>query len=148
MLVTFCGHSEVVQLDQVKCWLSEVVSQLIEEGAKTFYLGGYGGFDSLAATVVNEQEAAHPEIESVLVIPYLNMEWDHKRYDSTVYPDLEHVPPRFVVSRRNQWMVAEADVVVAYVTHSWGGAAKTLEYARRKKKNVILYPGLVTNSSQ
>ena len=25
-------------------------------------------------------------------------------------------------------MVASADVIVAYVTHEWGGAAKTLEY--------------------
>ena len=35
--------------------------------------------------------------------------------------------------------MAESDAVVAYVTHGWGGAAKTLEYARRKKKNILLY---------
>ena len=31
----------------------------------------------------------------------------------------------------------EADLVIAYVTYSWGGAAKTLEYAKRKKKTII-----------
>ena len=36
-------------------------------------------------------------------------------------------------------MVLESDAVVAYVTHGWGGAAKTLEYARRKKKNILLF---------
>ena len=36
-------------------------------------------------------------------------------------------------------MIRESDVVVAYVTHGWGGAAKTLEYARRKKKNILFY---------
>ena len=36
-------------------------------------------------------------------------------------------------------MVSEADVVIAYVTHGWGGAAKTLEYARRSGKKVISY---------
>ena len=60
-------------------------------------------------------------------------------YDETLYPRLESVPRRFAISRRNEWMVQESDAVVAYVTHGWGGAAKTLEHARRKKKNVLLY---------
>ena len=30
-------------------------------------------------------------------------------------------------------------MVIAYVTHGWGGAAKTLEYARRKKKRIVSY---------
>jgi uncharacterized phage-like protein YoqJ len=146
MIVTFCGHSDVYQPDAVKNWLRVVVSHLIEAGAETFYLGGYGSFDSLAATVVREKKALYPEIESVLVIPYLDKGWDHDRYDSSIYPGLENVPPRFTISKRNQWMVNEADVVVAYVTHSWGGASKTLVYARRKKKEIILYPDLKSNS--
>ena len=34
-------------------------------------------------------------------------------------------------------MVEEADLVIAYVMYSWGGAVKTLEYAKRKKKTII-----------
>ena len=34
-------------------------------------------------------------------------------------------------------MVEEADLVIAFVAYSWGGAAKTLEYAKRKKKTII-----------
>ena len=34
-------------------------------------------------------------------------------------------------------MVNEADLVIAYVMYSLGGAAKTLEYAKRKKKAII-----------
>jgi len=37
-------------------------------------------------------------------------------------------------------MVTQADVVIAYVTHSWGGAAKTLKHAQAKKKAILLYP--------
>ena len=36
-------------------------------------------------------------------------------------------------------MVNEADVVIAYVLHDWGGAAKTLDYAMRKRKAVIRF---------
>ena len=77
----------------------------------------------------------------VLVLPYLNSTIDTSGYDYTVYPPLESVPPRFAISKRNQWMVEQVDVVVAYVTHSWGGAAQTLDYARRKKKRILQYTG-------
>lgn len=36
-------------------------------------------------------------------------------------------------------MVDEADVVAAYVLHDWGGAAKTLDYAMKKRKTVICF---------
>ena len=36
-------------------------------------------------------------------------------------------------------MIQNCDAVVAYVVHGWGGAARTLEYARRKQKQIILY---------
>ena len=60
-------------------------------------------------------------------------------YDETVYPPLESVPKRYAISRRNEWMVCESDGVVAYVMRGFGGAAKTLDYARRKKKAIICY---------
>ena len=40
---------------------------------------------------------------------------------------------KFAISRRNEWMVDQADVVVAYVTHGWGGAAAV----ERKNKRII-----------
>ena len=44
---------------------------------------------------------------------------------------------RYAISKRNQWMVDKSDLVIAHVDHDWGGAAKTLEYAIRKKKSYI-----------
>ena len=60
-------------------------------------------------------------------------------YDETVYPPLESVPRRYVILRRNEWMIQRCDVLVAYVTHGWGGAAKTLAYARKRKKTILAY---------
>jgi len=34
-------------------------------------------------------------------------------------------------------MVEQSDAAIAYITHSWGGAAKTLEYAKKQGKRVI-----------
>ena len=139
MTVTFCGHSTVYPIEPVEAWLRETVASLILRGADKFYLGGYGAFDQMAASVVWAQKTQHPYIASVLVLPYLDRKVISEHYDYTAYPPLESVPKRFAISRRNRWMVDNSDILVAYVTHEWGGAAATLEYAERKKKEIIRY---------
>ena len=47
MIVTFCGHAQLSQNSGVEKWLYTVTEKLIEQGAASFYLGGYGDFDSL-----------------------------------------------------------------------------------------------------
>ena len=140
MTVTFCGHREVHEPEKVKAWLKEVVESLILEGTDTFYLGGYGQFDALAAAVVHEKKERYPQIRSVLVLPYLDRSYDASAYDETLYPPLENVPKRYAISKRNEYMVDMADVVIAYVVYSLGGAFKTLEYAKRRKKKIVHYP--------
>ena len=139
MIVTFCGHREIAQTTEVEEWLQTVIRGLIEQGATTFYLGGYGAFDRLAASVLAEQKKRYPQIELVLILPYLNRRKDISPCDSSLYPPLESVPKKFAIVQRNRWMVEQSDVVVSYVLHSWGGAAMTLEYAKRKKKLIISF---------
>ena len=139
MTVAFCGHAQISQSEKIEKWLYDVTQKLIEQGATTFYLGGYGDFDSLAASVVRGQKKRYAQIELVLVLAYLNTGRDTSGYDSTVYPPLETVPRRFAISHRNRWMVESADVVVAYVLHDWGGAATTLRCAKQKNKQIISY---------
>ena len=139
MTVTFCGHAQISQSEKIEKWLYDVTQKLIEQGATTFYLGGYGAFDSLVASVLREQKKQYPQIELVLVLAYLNTGRNTSGYDSTVYPPLETVPRRLAISHRNRWMVESADVVVAYVLHDWGGAATTLRCVRQKKKQIISY---------
>ena len=62
---------------------------------------------------------------------------DRHLYDSSVYPPIENVPMRFAINKRNEWMINQADLVIAYVDHTFGGAYKTLQYAKRKKKQII-----------
>ena len=139
MTVTFCGHTQISQSEKIENWLYDVTQKLIEQGATTFYLGGYGAFDSLAASVLREQKKQYPQIKLVLVLAYLNTGKNTSGYDSTVYPPLETVPRRFSITHRNRWMGEARDVVVAYVLHDWGGAATTLRCAKQKKKHIISY---------
>ena len=111
MIVTFCGHAQISQSEKIEKWLYAVTQKLIEQGATTFYLGGYGAFDFLAASVLRAQKKRYPQIELILVLAYLNTGRNTSGYDSTVYPPLETTPRRFAISHRNRWMVEASDVV-------------------------------------
>lgn len=148
MVITFCGHDNVEDINKVRDWLRNVLDQFIYQENVICYLGGYGGFDRLAASVVRQKQKANPTMKAVFVIPYLNRKYDESGYNYTLFPPLESVPPRFAISKRNEWMVAQADIVIAYVTHDWGGAAKMLEYARVKRKHVVLFPEICEISAQ
>lgn len=140
MIVTFCGHRDVFDPEAVSAWLNVTIEGLIREGADCFYLGGYGQFDALAAAVVQKQKERYLEIRSILVLPYLDRPFNASAYDEMVYPPLENVPKRYAISRRNAYMIDRSDVVIAFVTHSFGGAYNSLCYAQRKQKRIIRYP--------
>ena len=139
MRVTFCDHKDVYDAEAVEHWLRQVCSDLIAQGADEFLCGGYGRFDYLSATVLRDLKQQHPNIRLILVLPYLNSTILTDGYDETIYPPLESVPKKFAISRRNEWMVLESDIIVAYVLRDFGGAAKTLQYARRKRKKIVIY---------
>lgn len=139
MTVTFCGHGDTADTPELRSWLHKTIEEQIENGAKLFLLGGYGAFDGIAASVVWELKKDYPEIESILVLPYLDRDVDTSKYDGTTYPSLENVPRRYAILKRNRWMVDSADVVIANVKYGWGGAVQTLEYAMKKKKTIYNY---------
>ncbi len=148
MIVAFCGHNDVANPDDVRRWLEHTVGDLIQRGATTFYLGGYGGFDRMAASLLRNISANNPTVESILVLPYLNREAEDDLYDGTIYPPLENIPKRLAIIKRNEWMVDHADVIVAYVLHDWGGASAMLQYAIRKGKEVIRHPEISCDGSR
>ncbi len=142
LIITFCGHSKLSDQATIQALLTQELRSLLEQENHEFYLGGYGDFDLLAAKVLHELKPEYPELESILILPYLDRPVDASFYDSTIYPPLENVPKRFAISRRNKWMVEQADMVIACVDHDWGGAAKTLEYAVKKGLHIINLGGL------
>lgn len=80
---------------------------------------------------------SYPHIRRTLVLPYIDKEFNNKLYDESVYPPIEKVPKRFAIIKRNEWMVDNSDIVIAYIKHSWGGAVRTYNYATKKQKEII-----------
>ncbi len=135
--VTFCGHKDVYLRNEEKEKLRQVIIEQIEDGATRFLLGGYGRFDGICAVLLYELKKQYPHIISILVIPYLDKKYNLDLYDFSEYPPLEFVPRRFAILKRNEYMVEQSQMVIAYINHDWGGAFKTFSYAKRKKKAVI-----------
>ena len=137
--VTFCGHKDILMNDAeiIRERVRDEVEKLVGRGADPFLLGGYGNFDIMCAKIVREFKEKYPHITSVHVVAYMDKPLDTKLYDYADFPPLEKVPLKFAIPKRNQYMVKKADAVVAYVKFGWGGSAKTLEYAEKKKKEII-----------
>ncbi len=121
--------------------MCQIENLITEYGVNVFYVGNNGQFDDLVAEVLRKLKSRNPQISYSIVLAYLpekKQKYNQLSYTETIYPEgLEYTPPRFAISKRNQWMVQQSDYVIAYVEHSFGGAAQFTEYARKKHKTVI-----------
>ena len=63
---------------------------------------------------------------------------EYDDYSDTMLPEgIESVRPHYAISWRNNWMLKQADFVVTYISHSYGGAAQYMKKAKIQKKIVI-----------
>ena len=85
----FIGHREANESLLPRLELE--IDQLIRsENVHYFYVGGYGGFDQIAATAVKKAKKQHPDITLMLVLPYHPAERPIEKppgYDGTYYPE-------------------------------------------------------------
>ena len=137
MVCTFFGHKDTPK--EIEPTLRSTLIDLIEnKNVTVFYVGNNGNFDTMVRRQLEDLSQTYPITYSI-VLAYLPTEKNN--YDNltnTIYLEgIETVPKRFAISWRNKWMVQESDVVVTYITHSWGGAAQFAELAERKQKQVI-----------
>ena len=59
-------------------------------------------------------------------------------YDEIIYPEIESVPPRYAIIKRNKWMVEKADCIIVYVNRRFGGAYTALKHGVNKKRKLLI----------
>ena len=141
----FAGHSEIYNNDLVFDIIIDKAEELItQKDINEFWVGNYGAFDYISAAAVRELKEKCPNISLVLIIPYLTKgineyrEQYYKNYDEIVITEIpEKTPKKYCILKANEYMVDNSDYLICFVNHSWGGSAKTLEYAERKKHIII-----------
>ena len=134
----FFGHKDTPS--DIKPQLTDVLTKLREQSQfDTFYVGNQGHFDSMVYSLLQEFSEQYPTIHYYIVLSYIpqNKNLDYDPSCTLIPAGIEKVPKRFAISWRNKWMVKQADYVVSYVIHSWGGAAQFTEFAEKQNKQVI-----------
>lgn len=127
--------------------LSHLLRGLIEQGYTRFLSGMAEGFDLLAAEAVLALRVEYPNIQLVAVIPFAGQAQHfapevRKRYQAV----LEQANQTITLSqhystdcfhRRNDYLVEQADLLVAYYNGTQGGTAYTVRLANRHGITVI-----------
>ena len=133
--VTFFGHRDAPK--RIEPTLRMALVDLIEKkNSNLFYVGNQGNFDAMVRRQLEDLAQTYP-ITYKIVLAYMPGKNDEPD-EHTVLPEgLEAVPRRFAISRRNKWMLDQADTVVTYVTHPSSGAYQMKETAIEKGKTVI-----------
>lgn len=133
---TFFGHRD--SPSNIRGVLSAEIERLInEKDVNTFYVGTQGNFDRMAYSVLAELRKRYQHIKVYRVLAYMPKLGDTDTYDTIVPEGIETTYPRYAIIKRNKWMIDHSDYVIAYVTHTFGGAYQAVVRAKRKKITVI-----------
>ena len=130
MTITFFGHRDTPAY--VQTVLENTIKRLLASYPHLhFLIGNQGAFDNMALRTVADLAKCYPQITYDVVLAYLPQ--GTATIPHSIYPEeLEEVPKRFAISKRNNWLIAKSDGAIAYVIRSYGGAAQTKRMAERK----------------
>ncbi len=144
----FAGHRDIYNIEALKEKLNELIIKLItEDSVEEFMVGNYGIFDRFVQKNLFLLKETYPHIKITLVIPYLTKSIkneENKGYECILVADMpENTPRKYQILKCNEYMVKKSDFLVCFVKNTWGGASKTLEYAKKKKLKIYNLSDLV-----
>lgn len=145
--VCFFGHREIYNLFELEEKLEEHIRILLESKEYVeFLVGRNGEFDQLVSSTVRRVKRNFRDDNSalVLVLPYLTAEYEnnhqsfHEYYDEIeICQDAAEGHYKAAIQVRNREMVDRSDLVVCCIEHNSGGAFRTVQYAKKKNKEIV-----------
>ena len=107
-----------------------------------FYVGRNGEYDVLVASAIKRAQKAfgHHNSSLILVQPYSTRDdvYYEAFYDEIWYPIEAKTHPKAAITKRNQWLIDHADLLIAYVEdHRMGGAMTALKYAQKAGIEIV-----------
>lgn len=145
--VCFFGHREIDNPLEVEEQLYDIVLHLLESKEYVeFLVGRNGEFDQLVSSTVRRVKRNYRDDNSalVLVLPYLSAEYEKNEEAFQEYYDevgicqsssAAHFKAAMQVPNRE--MVDRSDLVVCCIEHNSGGAFQTVQYAKKKNKEIV-----------
>ena len=151
----FTGHRRIEDRHRgrVEDLLSRAIGYAYGEGCRRFITGGALGFDTLAAKEIIRFRMSHPDVTLLIVLPCKNQSdaWSCSQVSLYEYTlanadEIEYVFDEYkdgCMRERNQRLVDYCDMLIAYASRPYSGAAQTVRMATKAGKIVYnLYPSL------
>lgn len=135
------GHRYVYQ--NINDKLEKEILKAIDMGCYIFYTGAMGEFDRLFASIIRKYKKEY-NIKLICVKPYLtkelneNKDYYYTMYDDIIIPDeLSDVFYKQAITKRNEWIIDNSDIVIGYAIHDYGGAYQAIKYAKKQNKTIF-----------
>ncbi len=154
-ICAFTGHRkiEIRHRDKIDDLVRRAIEFAYESGCRTFLTGGALGFDTLAAKEVIRFKLYHPDVRLSIILPCKNQSdsWSPSQISIYEYTlanadTIEYISDEYTSScmrMRNQRLADLCDLMIAYVSRPYSGAAQTVRMASNAGKTIYnLYPSL------
>lgn len=148
------GHREMTETEELRTKLTETIENLItEKQVDTFLFGSRSDFDRLCLQLVTELKEKYPHVRRVYVraeFPIIGEQYTDylmTMYDETYYPEKVLGAGRAAYVERNYEMINKSKYCIVYYDPSYAPATRksgtkiALDYAVKKKKEIIAFPG-------
>ena len=148
-ICSFSGHRQIskIHVAALPELLSETIDELIASGVRTFRSGGALGFDMLAAGCVLAKKRSNQDIRLHMILPCRNQSerWAEKfkRAYNNILSAADEVTfladqyDALCMQRRNLALVEGADILLCYLTRSFGGTMSTVNHAYDQNVKII-----------
>ena len=141
--VTFIGHRVIYNIRYIEDKIEELALGFLHKYQFVeFNLGRNGDFDICAASAIKRaQLKCGTQNSSInLILPYKSNDESYLEsfYDGIYYPLNSKTHFKSAITKRNMWMIDNADLLICYVEKTrQGGAFTALKYAEKQRIQTI-----------
>ncbi len=150
----FLGHRTINESVELITEVANTIEMLIvDKGVDTFLFGSKSRFNDLCYELVSEIKSRYPHIQRIYVraeFPIIDESYRSyllERYEDTYFPEKLLHAGKAVYVQRNFEMIDKSHYCLVYYDEAYtpqerkSGTKIALDYAMKKKTEIILFPG-------
>lgn len=144
MVCTFFGHKDAQP--QIIDILKAEIYKLIENNVRLFLVGNNGNYDFMVQNLLCEVCTTIPYINYKIILSRIDERAISGNQDKTFFPEgFEKFPPRFVISKRNEWLIKNSSFAIVYAKYKYSNSYKLL---MKSIKNGLMVTNIADNQKQ
>lgn len=145
--VSFFGHRRIYDIFNLESLIEKYIHDILSTKEYVeFLVGRDGDFDQIVTSCIKRVKRKFVDCNSsiIWIMPYIksdykkNQNYYEKYYDEIIiFEESQSAYPKAAFNIRNQIMIDRSDLIFFYVEHTYGGAYKSMQYAKKQHKKII-----------